>query len=214
MDPPIGRLGAPEASAANARRLGWSGTGDQTTTEASRPEDYELSEIRGAGTVGARFVLCEAKTTRSCSVFELGHGEDPVERRPVLLMAELAAFHVKAFKHCGVEELAGAVVGLAVGVAAAGGERGGQLQDLLLLADVGVEVDQPVLGGIDRRANPGLLGLERRHVDGAAVVGIEQPASFPFSLGQLAGEQLALGAVGLLALGDLGGHLLSQSLGP
>ena len=38
-------------------------------------------------------------TTRdhSCSVFELGHDEDPVEGRPVLLMAEPAAFHVQTF---------------------------------------------------------------------------------------------------------------------
>jgi len=52
-------------------------------------------------------------------------------------MAEPAAFHVEACERCGVELLAGPIVCLAVGVAAPGGERGGELQDLLLLAQVG-----------------------------------------------------------------------------
>ena len=55
--------------------------------------------------------------------FELGHGEDPVEGRPVLLMAEPAAFHFQTFEDRRVEQLAGPVAGFAVGVAAAGGER-------------------------------------------------------------------------------------------
>ena len=37
-------------------------------------------------------------------------------------MAEPAAFHVQALEHGGVEQLAGPVVGLSVGVAAASGE--------------------------------------------------------------------------------------------
>ncbi|MGO9287972.1 MAG: hypothetical protein ACLQIJ_04360 [Polyangia bacterium] len=37
-------------------------------------------------------------------------------------MAEPAVFHVQAFEHGSIELLAGALVGLAVGVAAAGGE--------------------------------------------------------------------------------------------
>jgi len=58
---------------------------------------------------------------RSCSGFELGHGDDPVEGWPILLRAEPAGFHVEAFDDRGVEQRAGAVVGPAVGVAAAGG---------------------------------------------------------------------------------------------
>ena len=64
------------------------------------------------------------------------------------------------FRRRGVEQLAGAVVGLAVGVPTASGERGGQLQDLLLLTEVGVQFGQSVLGGIDGRADPGLLDLQ------------------------------------------------------
>ncbi len=69
----------------------------------------------------------DSRHLHSCSVFELGHSEDPVERRPVLLIAEPAAFHIQAFEHRGVEQLAGPVVGLAIGIAAAGGERSGQV---------------------------------------------------------------------------------------
>ena len=72
------------------------------------------SQCRGRG--------FESHHLHSCSVFELGHSEDPVERRPVLLMAEPAAFHVQPFEHRGVEQFAGAVVGLSVGVATAGGK--------------------------------------------------------------------------------------------
>lgn len=75
-------------------------------------------------------------------------------------MAEPAAFHFQPLEHCGVEQLAGPVVGLAVGVAPPGGQRSRQFEDLLLLAEVGVEVGQPLLGGIDGRADPGLLGLQ------------------------------------------------------
>ena len=156
----------------------------------------------------------ESRQLHSCSVFELGHVEDPVEGRPVLLIAELAAFHVEAFEDCGVEQFAGAIVGLAVGVAAAGGQRRGQFKDLLPLGDVGIEVGQAVLDGVDGRADPGLLGLEGGDVVGAAVVGVEQLAPFTPCLGQPVGEQVALGRVGCLALFDLGGHLPSQSLGP
>ena len=37
-------------------------------------------------------------------------------------MAEPAAFHVQSFEHRGVEQLVGPVVGLAAGIAAAGGQ--------------------------------------------------------------------------------------------
>ncbi|MGH9129354.1 MAG: hypothetical protein ACRDY2_10415 [Acidimicrobiales bacterium] len=129
-------------------------------------------------------------------------------------MAEPAALHVQALEHRCVEQLAGPVVGLAVGIAAAGGQRGGQFKDFLLLGEVGVEVGQTVLGDVDGRADPGLLGLERRHVDGPAVVGVEQLAPFALGLGQPVGEQLTLGGIGCLALFDLPRHLLAEPLGP
>lgn len=90
--------------------------------EAERPlRCVHRSDITGPAIVVQRFVLCEAKTTslHSCSVFQLGHVEDVVEGRPVLLTAEPAVFHVQPLEHRRVELLAGAVAGLAVGVAAA-----------------------------------------------------------------------------------------------
>ena len=75
-------------------------------------------------------------------------------------MAEPAVFHVEALEHCRVELLAGAVGGLGVGVGAAGGEGGCQLQDLLPFTEVGVEVAEAVLGGLDVGADAGLLGLQ------------------------------------------------------
>ena len=56
-------------------------------------------------------------------------------------MADPPVFRVEPFEHRGVELLAGAVARLAVGVAAAGGKGGGQLKDLLPLAQVGLESD-------------------------------------------------------------------------
>ena len=91
----------------------------------------------------------ESPRLHSSFVFELAHAEDVVEGWPVLLVAKPAVFHVEALEHRRVELLAGAVGGLAVGVPAARGEGGGQLQDLLPLAEVGVEVAGPVLGGVD-----------------------------------------------------------------
>ncbi|MDA8296843.1 MAG: hypothetical protein M0004_09700 [Actinomycetota bacterium] len=129
-------------------------------------------------------------------------------------MAEPAVLHVEALEHRGVELLAGAIAGLPVGVAAARGEGGGELQDLLPLAQVGVEVGQPVLGGVDVGADAGLLGLEGRHVDGARVIRVEKLAPLGFCLGEPAGEQLALRGVGALAFDDLGRHLLAQPVGP
>ena len=75
-------------------------------------------------------------------------------------MAEPAVFHVQALEHRRVELLAGAVRRFAVGVAAAGGEGGRQFQDLLPLAEVGIEVAEAVLGGLDVGADAGLLGLQ------------------------------------------------------
>jgi len=49
-----------------------------------------------------------------------------------------------------------------------------------------------------------VLGLERRHDDGPAVVGVEELPPFVLGLGELAGEQLAVSGVGCLALFDLG----------
>ena len=63
-------------------------------------------------------------------------------------MAEPAGFHVQALEHRGVEQLAGPVVGLAVGVAAAAGQRGGQPQDLLLRRQVRIKIGQTVLGSL------------------------------------------------------------------
>ena len=53
-------------------------------------------------------------------------------------MAEPAAFHLSSFEHRGVEQLAGPVVGLAAGAAAAGGECCCELQDLPPFAEAGV----------------------------------------------------------------------------
>ncbi|MHB1504980.1 MAG: hypothetical protein ACYCTL_13195 [Acidimicrobiales bacterium] len=124
-------------------------------------------------------------------------------------MAEPAAFHIEAFEHRGVEQLAGPVVGLAVGVAAPGGEAGRQLQDLLPLAKVGVQIGEAVLCGLDVGADGGLFGLEGGYVDGSGVVGVEELSPLRFGLGEPAGEQLALGGVGGLALDHLGGHLFA-----
>ena len=150
----------------------------------------------------------ESHRLHSSFVFELGHAEDVVEGRPVLLVAEPAVLHVEALEHRRVELLAGAVGRLGVGVGAAGGEGGRQLQDLLPLTEVGVEVTEAVLGGSDVGADASLLGLQGRDVDGAGVVGVEELSPLRFGLGEPAGEQLALGAVGALAFDDLGGHLL------
>ena len=111
----------------------------------------------------SRFPCCSVPVSlspHSSFVFELAHAEDVVEGRPVLLVAEPAVFHVEALEHRRVELLAGAVGGLPVGVAAAGGEGGGQLQDLLPLAEVGIEVAEAVLGGLYVGADAGLLGLQ------------------------------------------------------
>ncbi|MDA8292973.1 MAG: hypothetical protein M0040_01200 [Actinomycetota bacterium] len=124
-------------------------------------------------------------------------------------MADLPVFHVEPFEHRGVELLAGAVAGLAVGVAAAGGEGGGQLQDLLPLGEVGVEVGETILGRGEVGADAGLLDLQGGDVDGAAVVGVEELAPFGFGLGDPAGEQLALGGVGTLAFDHLGVHFFA-----
>ncbi|MDA8358358.1 MAG: hypothetical protein M0Z95_19180 [Actinomycetota bacterium] len=129
-------------------------------------------------------------------------------------MAKPALLHVEAFEHRGVELLAGAVVGLAVGVPTARGERGRQLQDLLPLAEVGVEVAQPVLGDLDVGTDAGLLGLEGRHVDGARVVRVEELAPLGFCLGEPSGEQLTLRGVGALAFDDLGFHVRAEPVGP
>ena len=71
-------------------------------------------------------------------------------------MAEPTALHVEAHEHRRIELLAGAVSDLAVGVDAARGEGGGQLQDLLPLAEVAVEISEAVLGGFQcqRRCGP------------------------------------------------------------
>ena len=156
----------------------------------------------------------ESHRLHSSFVFELGHAEDVVEGRPVCLVAEPAVLHVEALEHRRVELLAGAVAGLAVGVGAAGGESSRQLQDLLPLAEVGVEVSEAVLGGSDVAADARLLGLQGRDVDRAGVVGVEELAPLRFGLGEPAGEQLALGGIGTLAFDDLGGHLLAQPFRP
>ena len=92
-------------------------------------------------------------------------------------MAEPAAFHVEALEHRCVEQLAGPVVGLAIGVTAADNQRRGQFKDLLPFGKVGIKIDQPVFGGSDCRADPGLLVLQGGDVDGPAVVGADQLAS-------------------------------------
>ena len=106
-------------------------------------------------------------------------------------MAEPAVLHVHPFEDRRVELLGRAVGGLAVGVAAAGGEAGRQLEDLLPFAQVGVEVAEAVLGGGEVCSDAGLLGFEGGDVDGAGVVGIEQLAPLGLGLGELAGEQRA-----------------------
>ena len=126
----------------------------------------------------------ESRQLHSCFVFELGRVEDVVEGRPVLLVAEPAVFHVEALEHRGVELLAGAVAGLAVGVAAAGREGGGQFQDLLPLAEVGVEVAEAVLGRLDVGSDAGLLGLQGPNVERTGVVGVEELAPLAFGLGE------------------------------
>ena len=105
--------------------------------------------------------LVNSRIVPSRLLSELGHVEDVVEGRPVLLVAEPAVFHVQPLEHRGVEQLAGAVAGLAVGIAAAGRERGRQFQDLLLLAEVGVEVGQAVLGRGEIGTDAGFAEFER-----------------------------------------------------
>ena len=102
-------------------------------------------------------------------------------------MADPPVFHVEAGEHGGVEQPPGAVAGLAVGVAAAGGEGGGELQDLLPLGEVGIEVGQAVLGRGEVRGDAGLFGFEGGDVDGAAVVGVEELAPCGLGLGDPAG---------------------------
>jgi len=103
-------------------------------------------------------------------------------------VADTPVFHVEPFEHRGVELLAGTVGGLAVGVAAAGGEGGGELQDLVPLGEVGVEVGETIFGRSEVGADVGLLELRSGDVDGAAVVGVEQLAPFGLGLGDPAGE--------------------------
>ena len=147
-------------------------------------------------------------------VFELGHADDVVEGRALLLVADPTVLHIEPGEHGGVELAAGALAGHSVGVAAAGGDGGGKLQDLLPLGEVGVEVAQAVLCGSEVGADAGLFGFEGGDVDGAAVVGVEQLAPCGLGLGDPSGEQLPLGDVGPLALDHLGGELLAQALGP
>jgi hypothetical protein len=129
-------------------------------------------------------------------------------------VAEPAVSYVEPLEHRGVELATGAVAGLAVGVTAAGGEGGGELQDLLPFAQVGVEVDEAILGRGEVGADTGLLDLQGGDVDRAAVVGVEQLAPFGLGLGDPAGEQLPLGGIGVLALDHLGVQLFFQALGP
>ncbi len=88
-------------------------------------------------------------------------------------MADPPVLHIEPFEHRGVELAAGAVGGLAVGVAATAGESGGELQDLLPLGEVGVEVGETILGRREVGADAGLFHLQGGDVDGAAVVGVE-----------------------------------------
>ena len=83
----------------------------------------------------------------SCSVFELGHGEDSVEGRPVLLMAEPAAFHVQAFEHGGVEQLAGPVAAAPVAGGTTRREPEGEFHHVLPVVEARVEDALTRLGG-------------------------------------------------------------------
>ena len=111
-------------------------------------------------------------------------------------MPEPAVLHVEPFEHSSVEMATGAVAGLAMGVTAAGGEGGGELQDLLPFAQVGVEVSEAILGRGEVGADAGLLGFEGGNVDGAAVVGVGELAPCGLGLGDPAGEQFPLDGVG------------------
>ncbi|HVC24904.1 MAG TPA: hypothetical protein VND23_04025 [Acidimicrobiales bacterium] len=121
---------------------------------------------------------------------------------------DLAVAHLDAGEDGLVEPAPGWREGSGVRLGAVGGEAHGGFEDLLPLGQVGVDRGEPFLRTTDVRGDAGLLGLQGRDVDGARIVGVEELAPFGVGLGELAGQELALGGVAILAGGDLGhGHL-------
>ncbi|MDA8292356.1 MAG: hypothetical protein M0Z33_11865 [Actinomycetota bacterium] len=74
---------------------------------------------------------------------------------------------------------------------------------------MGVDRGEAFFGGAHVGGDAGLLGLQRGDVDGIGVVSVEELTSFGVGLGELAGEELALGGVATLAGGDLGFELFA-----
>ena len=87
------------------------------------------SAVPGAVLASAMVWRAAARASRAWA------SKDVAEGRPVLA-GQPTAFHVDALEHRGVELLAGVVAGLGVGIAATGGERRCQFEDLLPFAEV------------------------------------------------------------------------------
>ncbi len=88
------------------------------------------------------------------------------------------------------------------------------MHDLLSVLQAAVEGGLARLDGAQLGADALPLASEHGDVDGGGVVRVEELAAFGVGLGELAGEELALGGVAVLAGGDLGFQLLAQALAP
>jgi len=100
-------------------------------------------------------------------------------------LAEPAAFHVEAFEHRRVEQLARPVAAFSVRLATAGRECRGGFKNLLPLGEVRVEASETVVRRGEVRTDARLFDPERRDVDRARVVRVEELA--PLGLGARAG---------------------------
>ncbi|MDA8276091.1 MAG: hypothetical protein M0029_12040 [Actinomycetota bacterium] len=129
-------------------------------------------------------------------------------------VGDLAVAHLDAREDGLVEPAPGRRGGPGIGLGAVGGEAHGGFEDLLPLGEVGVDRGEAFLGTADIGGDAGLLSFQSGDVDGVGVVGVEELAPFGVGLGELAGEELALRRVAVLAGGDLGFQLLAQALPP
>ena len=132
-------------------------------------------------------------------MFELVHAEDKAEGRRKAWFRDTTIADDERLEHGAVVEGAGALVGDAVGAAAALREPHGDVEDLQPLRQRGVDVAESALHIGDLVAQPLLLLAQHHHVDRACIVGVEQLAALRIQFRHPLGLEVALGDVALLA---------------